>query len=1071
MNPTRLRNRWHLALGVLLLCAACMASPARAQITVAPTDNLADKMRTATPGTVLLFDANQNYTLDSTVAVNATNTGLTLKGVGGNAARPDNLTITLLGGASIDLEQGATLNLENVTVVGGASYSILVPDDATLNVSQCLFQQGNPSIRLAGSPTTGGTLRAVNSVFANAPVGVRHQGGDAVFVQCTFTGTTPGITSSNGFLKVVACLFETAADAPFVSMPSSQAFWYGCLTGPAPGPGPVTVTGNENLVPSTFTGAALPAPPPAAITYSTDANAWPGKLDIAATPLLSGLSTTSTVIDSIINASAAANRREDFEGDLRASALQVGADELAAAQLAGWISSTIVSEPNIRTSGGYAVAGKSREVTIDIEVRGINLSNAEMVIVPELGSETDAIVDAVLPIQRLNDSYGRVVFTTPSSACSGGQVWDGLAQIFIRTGGTTLLNGTDSSLPPVEYQFIIDTTPPVLGAINGRPINDQYLNELLISNDPGALSSVLGGDAFDFIFDWGAQRVNGFNPVNAQTLGVADGTPQVYFNYDPTGTISPFPFFTLPMQFLDAPVDVAALGSPCAGTVSPTTVSGFNFDAPDLTVLADAFPADPTANPGTAYFEGDVPTELSAATFTQANNVAATFDELEVRWTFDNLIYSSGWNPALLPAVTDLAGNKYVHPNPLVFWWLDSRELVQDFVNLQFSGSATDPSFSWSITRAPRPQAKDAFPCYPVVSYRLWVADDAAKPLEGYDAVSDWSPYTAAESIDRNSIFVRGANASTLGEILADVDYAAKGMLLTVMVGDEAGNLQEDNMLATFSAAALNTDRIDSLALLDNEGVVPTFAWNNEADQSTTIDTRLRAKLFWNRVDSDQSGSEVGDIRKVEPGIPGERDFGSSTRIPLPQQDDCGAGFYTRVEGQFYVTAVSSSQKCDERRVAWQLTEDGRVVASGVVSVYREGNYTGVVQIPQDLIEGGLDSAAAETLYGFPFDIGSLNTYISQPTLFEALQSSPCPVNLLKDRMGDEGDPNSQQRRRAVKYVFSAATLSEPESCGNFATGDEVPEETPATFQFIVTPGDEFGNKGDEQPLKVISPL
>lgn len=1069
MNPNRLLHGMaRTCCALLALCA--LATGASAQVTVTPPGDLADVIENATAGQVIRLQANGIYTLSRTVAIRpGVNDGLVIRGSGGTNARPDKLILDFGTAASIELEEGTSLTLENLTISGGSPWAILVPTNCNLTASQCLFKNGNPSIRMAGSPATGGSLRAQSCVFANSNVAVQHDGGVATFVQCTFTGVAPAsVRSKNGSLTVAACLFETIGDRPAfdASFDASKAFWYGNLTGPGVGPGPVTVTGTENQVPTTqFQGAAVQAVPPAAITYSTAPDAWPGKLDISATPLLSGLAPTAASIQVLFGTT----RREDFEGDLRGTAIQVGADELAAAQLAGWIGSTITTVSNTRNASDLVIAGASKKVTIVIEVRGINLDDAELVIIPELGSETTPDNYAVLEVNPIGDSYGYVDYTTPASACFGGEIWDGRAQVYLRTSPTaTLIRGTDANLPTEEYQFIIDTTPPVLGSLGDRPFDELRLGEVLSSNDPAGVASTLGANAFDAVEEWEPGVVGGLNPTNRYTLGDADGSPQVFFNFDPVNNNA----FTLPMQFFD---DVPQLDatSPCAGSsgfanLATIDIAGFELTpSPPATVAIadDAFKTaaeldnvnDPKGQP---YLSGEVPEGLRTAVFLQEATTSSainTSDVLDADWTFSALNYANGWRPELLPAATDLAGNRYVHPNPIVFSWLLETDLAGTGVKLQFSGDEADPSFAWGITRSPALDVKETFPCYPVVSYRLWRADNPAQTTEGYEAISDWSPYTATASIDRNTLFVDGAQVAPLGQILADSANVGQAMMLTIMVGDEAGNLQENNMVGGVSGLALTSDRIDSRDALVAEGIVPSEVWTNEADLSGTVDTRLRAKLFWNRVYPNLSGSDIGEIRRVETFIPGERDFGSSTRVPLPPVDDCGAGIFTRLEAQFSLTASSTVKACAERLIRWQLTEDGRIVGGGLLRVYEAGNYSGVVQIPQDLIQP-LTTADAEDLYGFPFAM-------SLDPIQELLQDSPCPSALFQDRMGDDGIEDLGKRRRAIKYVFSAATLAEI-NCDD----TDPAESSPVTFQFVVTPSDEFDDRGDEQPTKVFSP-
>ncbi|MFM1921722.1 MAG: hypothetical protein RLZZ303_3356 [Candidatus Hydrogenedentota bacterium] len=1078
MNVTIHLNRWLAALALLALPAL----GAWAQTTVTPANgaDLTDLINNAQANTRIRLDGNSSYTINGVVLIQENrNSPILIEGPGGNNDdRPDKVRIQLGGTANITVEQNATLTLDSVGLYGGAP-GVQVAVGATLNLANAFLSQGSPSVLI---PFGGGTVNAASSVFASCNRGIIQSGGVTNIVQCTFVETAPAsILLSGGKSTVVSSLFAGPGDAPIVLGGSAVGYWHGNLI-------------EQNTAAPVGYNSAVTAAPPRTdpIVFSTDVDAWPGKLDEAQTPALASGVTATATEPSITEAldAVAGLVKSDFEGDRRANTSQVGADELGAGQLAGWISGLILvtdgnGQPVVNTNG-LTVAGKSEQVFIQVETRGINLSTAELVIEPELGDKVSSGLFEPIPITELSSGFGQARFTAPSQPCYTTvfpndsvieSIWDGRATLYIRSGSTDL-EGDDNNLAAFEYQFIIDTTPPVLGFdANGIAYDQLRLADVVTSNDR---AGAYGGP---FPTAWGPQVFGGFNPSNESRFGVNDGSqtlglnrsyPQhVYFN-GPLDELVPFTF-TLPLQFFDAPPLDCDTGQP----VSVET-AGFLPGTAPITVIADAYGV---VN-GDAFLNGSPPAQLAAGSFAQTSTPGtrlSTFDTLDVEWAFGNLIHDTSWRVVLNPSAADIAGNLFnsitgpgFHRD-MEFWCLEETDLTAQNVSLQGPGNPESPSFSWSINRSPSPNRTMVDTCQQLVAFRLW-RFDATDPTRAVSA-TEWSRFDSLQEINAAS----DVDGDLLGDRLLDPLNIDQTMMLTILVADEAGNLSAnlpplDTVAFPQSNAALTPGLgvvITNFTDFADEGLIPFVYWTNTADLGSDVDTRIRAKLFWNRVDGD--AALPLNVRQVNTTV-GERDFASSTRIPLPARDTCG-GVLSRVEGQFYLTATGQNAAEECRVIRWELLEDSRVVAVGGMRVYRETGYTGILQVPEDIIVGALNEAQTAALYDLPFQMVVTGTSPSNIPDRRIFRSSECPDAAPGDRLGDEG--GDSKRRRDVKYMLRASTLNlvGREPCNDplplMLTLNDVSEDSsPATFQFTVTPGDEDGSGGGgvsagEQPVKI----
>lgn len=1065
MNATIHLHRWLAALALLALPALGAGAQTHTEFPSNGAD-LTDLINNAQANTRIRLDGNSTYTINGVVLIQENrNSPILIEGPGGNNDdRPDKVRIQLGATGSITVEQNATLTLDSVGLYGGAP-GVQVAVGATLNLANAFLSQGSPCVLI---PFGGGTVNAASSVFARCNRAIIQNGGVTNIVQCTFVETAPAsILFSGGESTVVASLFAGPGDAPIVlGSATAVGNWHGNLI-------------EQNTAAPVGYNSSVTAAPPRTdpIVFSTDVDAWPGKLDESQTPLLaSGVTaTTDPAVTSALDA-VAGLVKSDFEGDRRANIAQVGADELGAGQLAGWISGFILvtdgSGQPVVNGNGLTVAGKSDPVTVQVETRGINLSTAFLRVVPQLGDPNDPNDFIEYQINERSSGFGEVTFNAPSQTCvtvPGGTqplVWDGRAEIYIRSGNT-LLEGDDNNLADFEYQFIIDTTPPVLGFDpSGIPYDQLRLADVVTSNDRG------GAYGAAFPATWGPQVFGGINPGNearfgvndsSQTLGLNRSYPQhVYFN-GPLDELVPFDF-TLPLEFFDAPPLDCTTGQPVA-----VETAGFLPGAP-ITVIADAYGA---VN-GDAFLNGLPPAQLSAGSFLQTSTAGtrlSTNDLLDVEWTFGGLAHDTSWRVVLNPSAADIAGNLFnsvtgpgFHRD-MEFWCLEETDLTAQNVSLQGPGNPESPTFSWSINRSPSPNRTMVDTCQQLVAFRLWRFDDPSDPNSRLTAATNWSRFDSLQQINAAT----DVDGDLLGDRLLDPLNVDQPMMLTILVADEAGNLSRnlaDSGLFPQSESAVNDNFIPNFADFRDEGLIPFVYWTNTADLSSDVDTRIRAKLFWNRVDGDSALPL--NVRQVNTTL-GERDFASSTRIPLPPRDTCG-GLLSRVEGQFYLTATGQNAAEDCRVIRWELLEDSRVVAVGGMRVYRETGYTGILQVPEDIIVGALNETETAALYDLPFQMVVTGTSPSNIPDRRIFRSSECPDAAPGDRLGDEGDDS--KRRRDVKYMLRAATLNLPDPCAGTVLqvlnlSDLIEDRSPATFQFTVTPGDDSSVSAGEQPVKI----
>ncbi len=909
-----------------------------------------------------------------------------------------------------DIQQGGSLTLERLAFDGGSTVAMLSDSDAALTLDRCYVENTlGAGVEIGMS---GGDATISNSVFTKCGAqAIRLEAGRADIIGCTLIRNVAGsISAPGGVVNAVATVFYENNLPPEAPGPGSQA--YACYFGPE-GPGSLLQTG------------AIAAPPPM-LEFETD-SVWAGNLreGLGYENNVLRVETAAFTQDELdaFNGFLDSVPKLDFQNDLRAQP-QAGADHVddsGIGPMRRWVDCVVTPAP----------VGLNRPFTVELFFSHTT-DVTEILVKPQLvGLTNPSNIDPALLLapQEIENFgiYARATFNVPDTFVSfGGNdpiPVDGTARVYVRAEGTWWGLGTANvdvtDQPALDgSQFIIDTTPPrmELAFLRARG------NDLLLVNNTGPAPATTTGAVFPGDWAPGTMSV----PSSNGTLDGDTGNAQVFLNsYEPLD-------ISIQLQFIDeAPPD--ADGEPYAGI----TPGGFVDEtlAP-LTSAAATGIADPLFigydRPGTAFWTGsvaNVDTALNyapgAAVTTTQGSVSQT--QLQAQWQLANLAYYDGWRVTAGFGVTDLAGNQFVTPGELDIWWMANA--FAELTSGPSGGGVVDPIFRWQLQRLVAPQ--NAYPCYPLVQFRVWAANAAGT---GWDAVSQWSDWLADPLIDRNTPVLGGQR---LGILLSDGALKGADLMLTVRGADEAGNVQP---------VQTALDNIFDIADLDSGAGPPqAWVWENAGEQRA-LETEAQVEFWHNRVLSAASAPEMWGID------PDERTFGSSPRVPLPPLDEvCGK----RVEGRFTFTANLPDDlgSPGDAIIVWSLFEEGRRVAYGTIAQL-DATFKGVIQIPQDLLLPGAT----------PYDVNVTEMYP-----FLNLPPEECAVSRT-DRLGDEGDPQDAsgrplRRQRDVEYLLVGYAQ---ESAA--ATGFAYPpakDSTPVSIRFTVTTGKDVG--GEEQPIKVFS--
>lgn len=900
-------------------------------------------------------------------------------------------------------DDAIAVRLENLSLLAPSGTGALVGDGVTVELNRCFVYGSAEGVKtLAGAADA--RVVAISSVFYQNSDAIYIQGGSATVFQCTFRDNPTAIRAEGlaaGPRDFVACLFAgnggavnaVGGLAAQVRMGGNAIFNSAGAPDFGTPTGVVSVGGVAAVV---NTGVTDPGDD---LYLDTP---WIGKLkDDADSPQLFagfGFADLPQPVQAALN-----NRiiQFDFELDPRnLGQLQVGADETRPTAGAGWFWQDVRFEyadgtqPNRGLNGNLPAAiGRNRPLAITVTLIGREAEDIAVFIVPELllfePATGNPVADPAAVVLEHGIPWGAGakgfkavdlfeatftdVFTATYRDTPGGVngLVDGLAAIVLVDDDGNIYGAgfnLDNVNPgvPGRAQFIVDTTPPVIGAplSTGRDL-------VVASND------VLGAPPV-------------YGPYPAQWPGVADlpasfGTindryrdPQVFFNLQ-TEPLT----FTVALPFRDdGPLTADGSG---LWTVATAGFDAYTLPAADATDVlfggVDAEGALATLEDGQARWFGPRPGDTLLGALAEAALID-TGGGFEAVWTVGNVTYqvpANTWRLEGRFVARDRAGNEVVSARPLRLWWqTDARARITSAP----SGPLSAPTVAWDLARATGP--RDSQPAIPIARFRLWKERFPGAPNSPWDAVDTWSPWTDRAVIDQNSL----SGNARLREILRDPALQGATMGISVVAADEAGNVQNPGVFdqPEFSAAELVVALANGAAWAQ---------WEN-AEGPAPLDTRVQARFWHNRsvFDTCLPINDTAVLEAIRPDL-GDIDFGASTRIPLPDKER--AAFF-RVEARFEISVNDPNAF-----VEWVLYEDGIFVGSGqLIPLTREPFF---VQIPQDIVQ--------------PIGAGW------QPAPGVSFLNGACPGSCAPtfDRLGDEGcdnDQGGQFRRRDVTYTFVA---------------------------------------------------
>lgn len=974
---------------VLDVCPTCTHTTLDSAFTAAQADDVI-----ILDGPDLDSDPPVTYTLTTDLVIDTAKDGLQIRGK--TAARPDKIIVEGTGaGPVITVEQGFTFKAIGFTITGGST-GILAMKDSDVDIRRCLIETISgigvdctdpKEVYIAGSVIKGCTSDAVRLDL----------GGELNMTQCTLINNTGlGVNSIAGVATVASCLIY-----------DSGAGLDGTGTSLKVGGNWVTDAGGVALpMPTGVTDAyAITDLLDPVVTFESDsaANPFPGDIDnLFSLPLTGQPAATLSDVPVL---------SRDFSNVSRNSANpRPGADENGiAVTTAAWIECEIVQRGAVRNWVGEG------PLTIYLVTENQSLVNSLLWIsnITRSGIALDIAAPANrlggFPVQTpsaVDSNYGFVDYVISRADFVAG--FPNIAnvdttdyEISIQPNGVPL-SDTDvldqleavGSQAEVGRVFGLDTKPPTVRIVTA--LADQFLTT------PNDGSNIDGGPA-----GWGAGLLLGNVGANGGVLSGATGDPQVFFD-----GVTSYPGPTVAPLSFGVHVIFDDLGSGFATTGLPSGATA-NLAADKAQLLYREY-ADV---PGMAWWTPNTESDPELIAINNNPTLSVTYSNatgttLDATWSFANAVYGPNqWHALANIRVTDLAGNELtldpsnrtiVPLRPFHLWWLPVA--LAEFRDGPSGGSDTNPVFTWGLARNNGQEPQDPNPCPPSVQYYVLKLRTAADGpgLPWIDISGQWSDWQnpANRTISLDSIFTGTAT-------LRDVILAAGGQpdrqyVMLLRGYDEAGNLQ------TFPDGSAIPAAFGPLA------AIPPLAWNSWTDpgvsEAAALDTKVQS-TYWYNADSD---------RFVDAG---ERTFGAASRIPLPglpPEVACAV----RVEAGFKFTMQAADSVSTNVDVYFELYEDGRLAASGIVDPTAYGPDEFSLVIPQDL-----------------FGVPALATALNQAFLNE----SPCSGTI--DRLGDEGEPGSEStfRKRDVKYQLICATRLEVTPM-NF-----VFDPTPATVEFTVT--------------------
>lgn len=929
--------------------------------------------------------------------------------------------------------------LANLSVQGG-SVGLLGTEAGAIGLNRCYFTGQTDSAVQLGNQVDGASIS--QSAFSACGNTLEIHGNTAVnLFQCTMKGTS-GVNASAGRVNVIACLLDGG------SLNGSEVYSYSSWDVGAGGAAAAAhMCGGD-------------PPSDTQIVYLDDP--WVGKLDPDITSLVKNDSGTTVAALRALTGDCAISgipeERIDMDGDGRREALQMGADELGG--ISGpWLWTGCSVTPSVPANVGNhdCPVVTSASFVVTVTLTGSTGSNMRLILVPQEYQSHLTIAELnqlpegfVQPLSFTGDTgVGKAFFSVsktfvPDPLDASMQLClDGRARVYLYDGSTVYGYGADTTrllLDQNRTEFILDSVPPVLDAIT----LNSAANGLVTSND-----SLMPSSAETFPGDWVPGAIAA--PYTVGTPDLPTSLPQIFFNNDPTSTLA----FTVTALYIDPSprdntnrvhyIEVSDFqyGATASATASTAEeVERLLAEGPYATNV-DTGTAGPQTGVGLWADFGALSGELSESgittSLTQSLVTGTGGSALQAVWSLSGMKYAPDWHFSAKLGGKDLAGNlvNVSKEDPLHFWWM--RDPLTELSSTQADlARVADPSFAWKLYHVGSGEPQEAANCLPIGQFRVWQAVNPLDPdntawVPAAGAEYGWSGWTYATEINSDTVVYDNSPdpPTRLAGILANDANRGALLLMTVRGADSAGNVQ---LVGSWSAS----NKIQSLAELEPNGSIPATAylrWYNPGGESA-IDTGIQARFWYNRTDN------VGNLYGFDPEY-GERDFGSSRRIPLAPADNCAL----RIEGEFLIQVktpdVSSVNKT--YYVDFQLFEDGQLVYAGRIEPEEP---TVQLLIPQHLL--------------YP-PANLVSTFSSA-----FLRTGPNCVNVA-DRLGDDGDDSGGQpgkntlRRRDVEYVLTARVteLYQDATSGNSTL---ISDPSPAMVQFTVAAPT---SRKDEQPIKM----
>lgn len=895
--------------------------------------------------------------------------------------------------------------------------------------------------------STGGTATVAQSVIhGNSGDGIFNNGGTVAVYQSTIRSNSGvGVHSIGGSTYVLASLIWNNG---------------GGLHGESP---VVFVNGWNIIYPSDVSGATeeiLNPFNPGDVSFRD--TPWLGKLSV---PLPAGETQANilahipvTLGTDITTSCSGSGIPVDFENEDRDTiGTQVSADEVI---ITG--SDVIWAFCNISPVVPHEITGRARDIGIgdeflvEVKIQGNStLNDATLYLVPEeyITNITNA-VNKLFQIEKL-PSYLKVPVTIIGGDNQRGKsnfvieqlcdsdtdgitfTTNGRARIYLRVGQILIGIGTIDEwriqFPLSDTEFVVDTLPP------------QFKEEMFVSTARELVindnDNVSPPSDFTYPPDWGphtrAPKAWSDGTLDIQTLPTA----QIFFNNGNYGIPPDTLDYTIQADYHD-PYPV------CDGVQREVEVSGFitnqsNVSATgiepiiDLLLNAPIFPGfEDYRGFGSAFI--NLLTDIRYILEYSANPVVnysinVSYQDIIAQWQWQNLAFGPDWHIRMKFGARDLSGNflslrDIAIQEALELWWMRDPVLIITSAP-RFGEWTNNPQIQWKLIRSVSQRPINPEPCVPIYGIRVWARNMGTSVWTPVDVFSGgWGWIINRESMDKNTpIVFSGGGSITLNKIITDKNYCGAILMATLIGADESGNVQNIPVLLQNQISDSVVQSLSNIAI-----------WKNPCKE-IEVETTLGTDTWWNRC----RNVSVDSLRVINYNL-GERDFGSSQRVPLPLLENA-CDYRVEIKLNMGCILPSGFYGISDYGFDVQIYEDSNLLATRRITLLGGVKAAGLC-FPADLIIIPPEDKTKMRIIGATPDKELLNK-----------PPDRCKSD-TEDRLGDEGSPYMGYRQRDVRYDFVvSAFFIDP------VTGAEVTDFTPAkaTVTIYPPPGDTGGYSPD----------